>query len=47
MRLLRFPGLGREESKVCWPLKFSDNKLATRGREVLAVLDTKIEVLRD
>ena len=36
-----------EERKVCWPLKFSDNKLSIRGREMLAVSDTWTEVLRE
>ena len=31
---------GMEERKVYWPVKSSDNKLGTRGREILAVSDT-------
>ena len=31
---------GMEERKLYWPVKSSDNKLGTRGREILAISDT-------
>ena len=35
-----FSAGGTEERKVYWPAKSSDDKIGTRGREILTVSDT-------